>query len=208
MGSAISRTSGAASKIRTRPRGDQTENVKKAQQVVRRTDEANTISKPPSNGPMRNNTSGSTFDERSEKWANILNNLSTSIKTSSWEEEEQRSQYEEGGHPAQRSKEYAEKLPSKPRRDAVGRGSSKEGEQRAIGRLTQNQVLALFSLRRRDSESWTTGKIAERFGIDGEDARNILSFTRTYTGRRDEDDLLRGYYKCDEDDTIQRFERD
>lgn len=212
MGSALSRSRtrvGATASRTWETQGSRGQNEKKAQQIVTKRAETKVSSETPVTARLQN-TSSSRFTEKSKMWANVLNNLSGSIKSSSWEDDAQHASDGTGDnrHSAQRSEEYIEKLPSRPAASEAKRPRLSEKEQSTAGRLTQNQVLALFSLRRKDPKSWTATKLAERFRIHEEDAQNLLVFTRTYTGRRDQDDLLRGYYKVDKDDTIVRFERD
>lgn len=148
------------------------------------------------------------------EWSDLLKNISGAISSSSWEGEVQppsNPDQENERHSAQRSEKATVKLPI---RSDLGEGLGKRqlapdrDMPKLEGRLTQNQVLALFNLRRKDSKAWTKEKIAERFEIEEQDVENLLRFSRTYVGRIDEDGQMRGYYKADEGDTIVGFERD
>lgn len=141
----------------------------------------------------------------SDDWAAALNKISGVISSSAWEGTFAPGSVCAGDtHAAQRSAVASGKLPRP--RGAVG--DVRDGVEEKKGGLSQNQVLALFALRRTDPGAWGAEEAASRFGVEREDVRDLLRFTRTYTGRLDADGRVRAYYKADPEDTIVRFERD
>lgn len=116
-------------------------------------------------------------------------------------------------HPSGRSEETLSKLPSRRNGAESVEGDEGEGEggaegARMAGRLSQNQILALYNLRRRDPDEWSVQKIAATFKVSEEDVRHLLTFTRTYKGMEQQDGHTVAYYKREKDGVVVRFERD
>lgn len=207
--SAASRT--AARRVSRPPNGPVNRNVRPRANEVESGSEASTQADPVT-ARLQRVHSGQRMSPG--EWSDLLKNISGAISSSSWEGEVQspsNPDQENERHSAQRSEKATVKLPI---RSDLGEGLGKRqlapdrDMPKLEGRLTQNQVLALFNLRRKDSKAWTKEKIAERFEIEEQDVENLLRFSRTYVGRIDEDGQMRGYYKADEGDTIVGFERD
>lgn len=146
--------------------------------------------------------------QTTDEWAQTLKQISGVISSSAWEGASAPGSVNPeatgSSHAARRGEKASGKLPRNVAKSEEGGEREKERE----NRLTQNQILALFSLRRRDPADWGANQVAKRFGVEEADARDLLKFTRTYTGRLDEDGSVRGYYKADPENTIVRFERD
>lgn len=150
------------------------------------------------------------------EWSETLKKISGAISSAAWEGELQPHSDNAGDkerHPAQRSSTSVSKLPR--RTDRIDSGSETmiqpDGEgmiHRPMGRLSQNDILQVFHLRRTDPERWSAAAIASKFKIDEDDTRDLLRFTRTYMGREDTDGRLRAYYNPDLENTISRFEKD
>lgn len=152
--------------------------------------------------------------KRSGEWAQLLNQMSGAITSSKWEGEvmpAHRKSIDE--HPSSRSEKTLDKLPSQRTGAASGESVESEGEGGAgetqmSGRLSQNQILELYNLRRRNPNEWSAEKIAASFKVSEEDVRHLLMFTRTYKGTEEQDGHTVAYYKKDNGDVIVRFERD
>lgn len=146
----------------------------------------------------------------SQEWSESLKKISGAISSSSWEGQMKtyvRNQAEKERHSAQRSDETNTRLPGRQRFNEKAR--DEHGVLiRPEGRLSQNQIIQMFNLRRADPQTWDAANIAKRFRLEEEDVSNLLSFSRTYAARVDKDGQVRGYYNVDPESTISRFEKD
>lgn len=148
------------------------------------------------------------------EWAQFLDRMSGAITSSTWEGEVRPSHRKSlGEHSARRSEETVRTLPTrKTDSESVdgdeGKKGRVNGDPQLVGRLSQNQILALYVLRRRDPGKWSAEKIARKFNVSEKDVRHLLTFTRTYKGMEEPDGHMLAYYKKDGDDVIVRFERD
>lgn len=138
-----------------------------------------------------------------------MKQMSGVISTSAWQDDDIGNVQ---SHAAQRSDQLRHKLPSRAstqRGDSVTDFGEETGvAQKPFGRLLREDVLQIFNLRRADCEQWQTDALCEKFAITEDDMANLLSFTRTYLGRVDADELMRAYYNPDPENEISRFERD
>lgn len=158
------------------------------------------------------------------EWADTLRRVSGVISSATWQEEEdqsliaqarQRSASDriDNEHAARRSAELVGKLPRSAAAAAAGVASSAATavgfeEKRPPGRLTREEMIELFRLRRQQSNEWDAARLAKRFDLDVRDVQHLLAFSRTYMGRADLDGVLRAYYNPEQRNPIMRFERD
>ena len=193
MGSALSRTTQSAKQASTVGAAKTAAEAPRASPTAR------------ASSPRSNNV-GNARPKRDD-WAEALKNISGVISSRAWEGQagvRTRVALDKEMHPAQRDEGVIGKLPSDRRVSKVDTGTARPEH----GRLTQGQLLALFRLRKQDAQKWNADALAERFKVEPKDMHNLLKYTRTYTGKLDDDGAVRGYYNADSTPRVMRFEAD
>jgi hypothetical protein len=162
-----------------------------------------------------------------EDWNDLLNKIGGSYTSKAWDgtvgvRAASAVARDPSAHVAQRSRQTLDKLPKRQvpiegegieageaRKHgdslaALTRNDATENEVEPVhGSLTQNQVLEVYRLQKRDAAKWDPAAVAELFALSEEDARNLLQYNRTFVAQ-DQHGISRGHYKPEAG--IERFE--